>query len=246
MNRLFNAILYYSRIPTPKWVECTPQTLSESLRYFPLVGLIVGTLGFGGYYLASLALPHNIAVIVAMIVMTLSTGALHEDGLADLCDGFGGGYGREAILRIMKDSHIGTYGVIGLIVTLFLRYSLLCEVDSLSMPYVMILAQGASRFGSVAVVRTTSYARVEPSKSSHSALGLSAVGVGVAMLLSIAPLLLLGWQFALIYTLTMALVVALFRGYIVRCIGGFTGDTLGALQQILEIIFYIIFLIWLV
>ncbi len=211
--------------------------------YFPLVGLIVGSLGFGGYYLASLYLSQNIAIITAMIVMILATGALHEDGLADFCDGFGGGYGKEAILRIMKDSHIGTYGVIALIITLLLRYSLLCEVDLRWMPYVMILAQGASRFGSVIVVRTASYARVEPSKSSHSALGLSMGGFVVAMIFALAPLVAIGWQFALIYVVLMSAVVALFRGYIVSKIDGFTGDTLGALQQILEILFYITFII---
>ncbi len=244
MNRLFNAILYYSRIPTPRWVECTPQTLSESLRYFPLVGLIVGGLGFVAYYGVSMFLPHYRAIVVAMVAMMLSTGALLEDGFADFCDGFGGGYGKEAILRIMKDSHIGTYGVIGVVVTLFLRYSLLCEVNSYWMPYVMILAQGASRFGSVAIVRTATYAREEPSKSSHSALGITMTGVAVAMIFSLFPLVILGWEFALLYIVLMSVTVALFRAYIVRCIGGFTGDTLGALQQILETLFYVIFIVW--
>ncbi len=242
MDRFFNAILFYSRLPAPRGVKCSPDILSQSLRYFPLIGLIVGALGFGGFWAASLILPHNLSVIIAMVVMILSTGALHEDGFADSCDGFGGGYGREAILRIMKDSHIGTYGVIGLILVLLLRYSLLCQVSFEQMAYVMILAQGASRFGSVVMTRTSKYARIEPSKSSHSALGISFTGVMIAMLFSLLPLALMGWLFALIYIGVSALIFLLFRYYIHSQIGGFTGDTLGALQQISEVTFYITFL----
>lgn len=242
MDRFFNAILFYSRLPAPKGVNCAPEILSESLRYFPLVGLIVGALGFGGYYLSSLFLPHNISVVAAMVVMVLSTGALHEDGFADFCDGFGGGYGKESILRIMKDSHIGTYGVIGLIFSLLVRYVLLCEIDPTWMVYAIILAQGASRFGSLFMVRTSTYARVEPSKSSHSALGLSLGGFVVGMLISLVPLVLLGAHFVVAYTAAMMVVTLLFRRYIYSQIEGFTGDTLGALQQILEVLFYILFI----
>ncbi len=243
MNRLYNAILFYSRLPVPRGVECRAEILSQSLRYFPLVGLVVGLIGFGAYWLAGQVMPHNISVIASMVAMILTTGALHEDGFADMCDGFGGGYDRDSILRIMKDSHIGTYGVIGLILMLFTRYTLLCSFDQESMAVVIILAQGASRFAPVAMIRLSSYARSEPSKSSHSAMGINMGGVVVAMLFSLLPLSLLGWRIAVCYILLMSIIFILFRRYIHRHIGGFTGDTLGALQQIGEVVFYVTLLL---
>ncbi len=242
MNRLYNAILFYTRLPVPKGVKCDSETLSQSLRYFPLIGIIVGVIGYGGYWLASMILPHNISVIAAMVAMILTTGALHEDGFADFCDGFGGGYTKESILRIMKDSHIGTYGVIGLIMMLLTRYTMLCAFDGESMAVVIILAQGASRFAPVAMTHLSTYARNEPSKSSHSALGIKMSGVVVAMIFALLPLVIVGWKVAICYILVMSIIFTLFRRYIYRHIEGFTGDTLGALQQIGEVVFYTILL----
>ncbi len=194
MNRLYNAMLFYSRLPVPRSVKCAPEILSQSLRYFPLIGIIVGVIGACAYSLSSLILPHTISIIAAMAAMILTTGALHEDGFADFCDGFGGGYDKESILRIMKDSHIGTYGVIGLIFMIIARYILLSSFDQESMAAVIIVAQAASRFAPVVMTKISTYARTEPSKSSHSALGLETSGVVIAMLFSFVPLILLGWK----------------------------------------------------
>ncbi|MFI3320821.1 MAG: adenosylcobinamide-GDP ribazoletransferase [Rikenellaceae bacterium] len=241
MNLLFNAFLCYSRLPAPRGVRCTPESMSQSIMFFPLVGLIVGGVGLGVYMLATTLLPHNIAIIISMVAMMLTTGAFHEDGFADFCDGFGGGYDKASILRIMKDSHIGTYGVLGLIMVLIARYTLLCEIPMQRLLWVLIVAQGASRVAPVVMVRTSQYARSEPSKSSYSKCGVTMVGVVVAMLFGLLPLALLGWQFALIYIGVMSLVFLLFRGYIYRHIEGYTGDTLGALQVIGELMFYALF-----
>ncbi|MFR9524107.1 MAG: adenosylcobinamide-GDP ribazoletransferase [Rikenellaceae bacterium] len=238
MNTFFNAMLYYSRVPIPFKVNCTSEILSRALKYLPLVGLIVGALGCGAFYLSSLFLSYQTALVVAIITMVLSTGAFHEDGFADFCDGFGGGYGKEAILRIMKDSHIGCYGVIGLILVFMLRY---CLLDSFAADYllcVLIVSQAASRFAPVLMVHTSTYARVEQSKASQSALGISWMGVVVAALFGLLPLFVFGWGFALSYLAVLAVLFVAFRAYLYRQIGGFTGDTLGALQIIGEILFY--------
>ncbi|MFI3264407.1 MAG: adenosylcobinamide-GDP ribazoletransferase [Rikenellaceae bacterium] len=242
MNTLFNSLLYYSRIPIPFKVKCNSEILSRALRFLPLVGLIVGAIGYLAFYLASLFLPHSVAIIATIIAMVLSTGALHEDGFADFCDGFGGGYDKEAVLRIMKDSCIGCYGVIGLILIFMLRYSLLSSFDSKDLMMVVILSQGASRLAPVFMVRTSSYARVENAKSSQSALGISNWGVVVAMIFALTPLFLIGWCFSLAYVFIVGVVFLLFRAYLHRRIGGFTGDTLGALQIICEILFYVTFI----
>ncbi len=243
MNTLFNAILYYSRIPIPFKVEYRADILSRALMYLPLVGLLVGAIGYGAFWASSLVLAPQTAVIVAMVAMVLSTGALHEDGFADMCDGFGGGYSKEAILRIMKDSHIGCYGVIGLILVFMLRYSLLCSFGGADMAMVMIISQGASRFAPVVMVRTSEYARVEESKSSQSALGISNVGLFVAGVVGVLPAILFGWMFLIGYIFVILLVFLTFRAYLYRHIGGFTGDTLGALQIICELLFYVVLLV---
>lgn len=240
MNTILNAILYYSRIPVPFKIESTPEILSRALKYLPLVGLIVGAIGYGAFWGASLFLAHQTAVIVAIVTMVLSTGAFHEDGFADFCDGFGGGYGKEAILRIMKDSHIGCYGVIGLILVFMLRYSLLASFDSSEMAMVLIVSQGASRFTPVLMVRCSTYARLEASKSSQSALGISNSGLFIAAIIGLLPIIVFGWISLLGWLLTTLFTFVMFKAYIHRNIGGFTGDTLGALQIINELLFYLV------
>ncbi len=243
MNTLFNALLYYSRIPIPIKVNYTPEIMSRALKYLPLVGLIVGGCGWFTFWISTYFLNQEVATIFAIFTMVLATGALHEDGFADFCDGFGGGYTKEAILRIMKDSHIGCYGAIGLVAIFMSRYTLLTSLEmGIEVTQVMILAQGASRFAPVVMVRTSTYARTENSKTPQSALGISMWGVVTAMIIAFAPLAMIGWQFALSYIFVASINFVLFRGYLQRHIGGFTGDTLGALQIIGEILFYVTFL----
>ncbi|MFR9504286.1 MAG: adenosylcobinamide-GDP ribazoletransferase [Rikenellaceae bacterium] len=239
MNTLFNALLYYSRVPIPFKVRCDQDILSRALRYLPLVGLIVGAIGWSTFWVASLLLEHQVAILMAIVAMVLSTGAFHEDGFADFCDGFGGGYGKEAILRIMKDSHIGCYGVIGLILVFMLRFMLLSSFEGVSMVLIFVVSQGASRFAPVMMVRSSTYARIEDSKASQSSLGISAGGVAIAALFALVPLLSLGWLFTVVYIAVMLLAFLLFRAYLHSKIEGFTGDTLGALQIICEILFYV-------
>ncbi|MFI3327975.1 MAG: adenosylcobinamide-GDP ribazoletransferase [Rikenellaceae bacterium] len=242
MNTLLNAILLYSRIPVPFRVKCSDEALSRAIMFFPLIGAIVGTIGWGAYWVANylFGVP-SISVVVAIFAMTLSTGALHEDGFADFCDGFGGGYGKEAILRIMKDSFIGCYGVMGLIGIFLLRYTMLSSIagSNANMLLVFIAAQSASRFGSVAMIGSSSYAREENSRSAHSALGVSFWRIVVAFCFGFATsFIALGWQFTALYFCVATIAFLLFRWYTNRHIGGFTGDTLGALQVTSELLFY--------
>ncbi|MFI3322123.1 MAG: adenosylcobinamide-GDP ribazoletransferase [Rikenellaceae bacterium] len=238
INLIFNAFLYYSRIKVPKNITCNDETLSRSLRYFPLVGMVVGVIGALIYYCSSLGFSHNISVIMAIISMVLSTGALHEDGLADFCDGFGGGYTKEAILRIMKDSFIGAYGVISLILMFILKFSFLTQLPIGQFIPLLILAQGSSRFFSVLMVRLSTYSRKEKAKAQHSALGISNGGVILGFLIAFAPLFIYNWRLAIAYLIVVFPLFFIFKYYIEKQIGGYTGDILGAMQQFSELIFY--------
>lgn len=239
---LGNAMLYYTRIPMPKNIQCNAENLSKAFRYFPLIGGIVGGVGAIAYSCANLFLSPDISVVFAMIAMVLTTGCLHEDGLADFCDGFGAGRDKDAILRIMKDSHIGTYGVVALILLFILKYSLLTEVWSFDMIWILILGQAASRFAPVLMVRVSRYARSENSKSMHTTLGVDTTSMIIATITAYAPLLILGWKLTLVYIVANLILFTLFKIYIHKRIGGFTGDTLGALQQLSELLFYSVYL----
>lgn len=240
LNILFNALLFYSRIRVPKSVVCNQETLSQAFRYFPLVGLIVGGIGVGVLWLCSFALPLNVAVVMAMIAMMLTTGAFHEDGLADFADGFGAGRDKEGILRIMKDSHIGTYGVLALALALLLKFTLMSSLGDLQTTIIAIVAaQGASRFIAVTLLSSTPYVSSAKSKATHATLGVKWGNVVVAALFGILPTILLGCQILVAYFAVALIAMLIFRGYIIRKIGGCTGDTLGAMQQIAELLFYI-------
>jgi adenosylcobinamide-GDP ribazoletransferase len=113
LEYFFGAVRFFTRLPVPAWVGHSAETLNHSARYFTLVGLIVGLHRRAGL---SCSLPSSsrstLAVLLSMATTLLVTGAFHEDGWADMVDGFGGGWTRERTLEIMKDSRIGSYGAI--------------------------------------------------------------------------------------------------------------------------------------
>src|SRR6187551_2582742 len=131
LHIFFTALMFYTRIPCPKNIDHNPDYLNKASRYFPLIGWIVGGICFGTYYLSSLVFSVEIALILSIIAGILTTGAFHEDGFADVCDGFGGGWTKEKILLIMKDSAIGAYGAIGLVLLFLLKFQVLYNLVSL-------------------------------------------------------------------------------------------------------------------
>jgi adenosylcobinamide-GDP ribazoletransferase len=240
------AIMFYSRIPLPKKNSMfSDEILHQSIRYFPLIGIIVGCMGGGVFWLSSLILPFQIAVILSMVATILLTGAFHEDGFADFCDGFGGGYTKERILAIMKDSSIGTYGAIGLLMMLFSKYLCLSNMKPIDLPLVLIAAHAFSRFLPVCLINTSTYARIEgPSKSKAIGQKGTLFSFCVALLFSVLALAFIPWKAVLLIAVLSLLLFVFFRWYVTRRLGGYTGDVLGALQQLSEIMFYLGFLIF--
>ena len=130
-DRIWAAFIFFTRLPFWRLHEPSKDSYNAVVEYWPLTGWLTGGLMAASLWVSSLYLPYMLAVLLAIMVRLLITGALHEDGLADFLDGFGGGgSNRERILTIMKDSHIGTYGVIGLII-----YELLLAASLFSMPH---------------------------------------------------------------------------------------------------------------
>lgn len=237
---LCTALAYYSRIPLYKYCDFCPTVLKKANRYFPLVGWIVGGVAAIVYLASDVVLTKSIAVLLSMISTIVLTGAFHEDGLADSVDGFGGGHAKEKILEIMKDSRIGTFGALALISVLALKFLFLYEIDSVVLPFVLIAGHSTSRFVTAIFLYTHKYARVNDatSKSGDVSQEMSLAELGIAGVFGLLPLLLLDVKYFL--AIIPMLIIRQVIGYnLNKKIGGFTGDTLGATQQITELAFYI-------
>lgn len=242
LNIFLHALQYYTRFPVPFKVNFSEGNLSKSLRYFPLIGALVGGTGSLALYLSGLLLPHVIGLLFAISAILLTTGAMHEDGLSDFLDGFGGGNSKEDILRIMKESSIGVFGTIGLIITILTKISCLYLIPEDYLISVLISANVSSRLWPIILVNTSTYAREGLSKASYTRKKPDRTTILIATITALAPLLYFKWHFSLLYLILSILFFSAYRGYLTRRLSGFTGDTLGALQLINELLFYITFL----
>jgi adenosylcobinamide-GDP ribazoletransferase len=234
-------------VPLPVVVPATPHRLAASLRYLPLVGLAVGAVGATALLLAGDALPAGPAVLLSIAATIALTGALHEDGLADTLDGLGGA-GPDQALAIMRDSRLGTYGALGLGLTVASKASALAAMPLGLAAAALVAGHAVSRLSSLAVVATSRYAR-PAGTAGFTAAGISRRGFGfatattAAALLAIAPATGPG---ALVTGLAgLAAGHLLARALFERRLGGYTGDCLGATQQLSEAGFYLGILAWL-
>jgi adenosylcobinamide-GDP ribazoletransferase len=240
----FTAIMFYTRIPVPKFTGYSEENLNKATRYFPLVGIIVGAITALLFYLLQFILPKELAVLLSMAASIFITGAFHEDGFADFCDGFGGGYTKEKILEIMKDSRIGTYGTIGLIMMLAIKFLSLTNIETAQIPIVLISAHAFSRVFPILMIYTSSYSRMDAtSKTKPIGKKSNLLSLIIAVLFGIGLLFFIHWIAVLIIIIFCNIVFLIFRNYVIRKLGGYTGDVLGAIQQISEICFYLMYII---
>lgn len=250
LHIFLTAVMFYTRIPCPSWIDHSEEILNKATIYFPLIGWIVGGFGALVYWLAAFILPSEIAILLSMIATILMTGAFHEDGFGDVCDGFGGGWTKEKILTIMKDSRMGAYGVIGLIAILGLKFLALKGFLLGFSPIVpMLVAHPLSRVVAVWMIFTMDYAREndDDGKAKPVAKKLAFSEFIIAALFGLIPL-----SIFIIFeknALLILLIVPLFivkkylEYYFKKWIGGYTGDCLGATQQVAEVVIYLTLLI---
>ena len=246
----FTALQFYTRIPAPKWVVYQPENLSLATKYLPVVGWIVGSISgliwIAGAYLTDM----HIGLLFSMIASIFTTGAFHEDGFADVCDGFGGGWTKEKILEIMKDSRVGTYGSVGLILILATKFyllqylSVLLNKDFSALVIILISTHAISRFMPILVIYTQSYSReTNDSKAKPVAQKIDVSIVIAAATFAIIPLLILAYfsnQILIFLSIAFLLLITFFLSrYFKKWIGGYTGDCLGAVQQVCEVGFYL-------
>lgn len=232
--------MFYTRLPVPQWVGYEERFQQQSIRYLPLIGWLVG--GWGGlvYWFAYLIWPQPIAILLSMMATVLLTGALHEDGLADACDGFGGGWSKSQILDIMKDSRLGLFGTVGIGFVLALKFFTLIHLPPHIIPWSLVGGHSISRFMALTLMSTHDYVRYdETSKAKDMTQKLSSLNFGVASFFGILPVvILIPWGWTLIFPLY--LVKVCLGRYFQHRLGGYTGDCLGATQQVIEVSFYLL------
>lgn len=239
---MFTALMFYTRIPMPKGVSIaySDEILNKSTKYFPFIGWIIGTIGAVSYVFFELLFNHEIAIALSMTTTILATGAFHEDGFADICDGFGGGWNKEKILEIMKDSRLGTYGTIGLVSMLAIKFLSLSHINPARIPYILLCGHSISRLTAASMIVFSQYSRSDlTSKVKPIGKKLFIPEFLIAILFGLLPLLLLGSITFYAFLFLSVAIVFYFKWYFEKWIDGYTGDCLGAIQQITEVCFYL-------
>ena len=252
----FTAMMFLTRLPVPRFTDHSPEYLERSVKYFPLVGWIIGAISGLTFLLFNKYISEDIAIVASIVAGILATGAFHEDGFADVCDAFGGGWTKEKILMIMKDSRLGSYGVIGMIAILCCKFLLLKELPkftpnllspSINIFYnyryfiiTIIAAHAVSRLMPVLVMCFYDYV-TDPDGSKSKPVASrkpSVIDLSVAIIAAGIPFIFTSWQFLLAVAPAIWIAFSLAK-YFKKWIGGYTGDCLGAIQQVSELTFYL-------
>lgn len=238
--RILAALIFFTRLPFWRLAEVPAEYFKNIVSFWALVGWLTAGLSVIVLYAASLVLPLGVAVLLAIIARLLVTGCLHEDGLADFFDGFGGGTSKIMILSIMKDSHIGSYGVIGLISYFGLFYTLLSNLPLELAGCAILAGDPYSKGVAGMVINRLPYARKEEESKSKTVYSRMTAREYIFTLLG--GLLPLYWLPKAEYLLAAILPVItwyMLTSFMKRKIQGYTGDCCGALFLLNELSFYL-------
>ena len=248
LRALAAAFTFMTRFPLGRFASHDSNDLDASAAYFPAVGVVVGAMGALVYTLARTLWPTSVAVLLSMIATVYFTGGFHEDALADTLDGFGGGRTPARVLEIMKDSRVGSYALVGVALLLALKFATLfsiAESGATTVGRALVAAHVLARWSSAPLMATYSYVRPESTNVRPSAGGAFSRGItlprafAATLIAAVAVVVALGPTRAIV-TAAVALLVTIVSGlWFKRRIGGITGDTLGAANQIVEIAVYL-------
>ncbi len=241
------SFIFFTRLPFWRLYQPPKEAYATVVEHWPLTGWLTGGFMAATLFGACHILPYPVAVILAIIVRLFLTGALHEDGLADFFDGFGGGTDRQRILTIMKDSHIGTYGVLALIFYFLLLWGILVSLPPMTAVFAILAADPLAKMFSAQIVNFMPYARREEEAKNKTVYRpislLSTFSLALQGLLPSLPLILFTdttWWLAVIAPI---LIVAFLFLLIWRKLQGYTGDCCGAICLLAELSFYFVLLL---
>jgi adenosylcobinamide-GDP ribazoletransferase len=243
-DRIWAALIFFTRLPFWRLHQPPKACYETVVEHWPLVGWLTGGVMAATLYGASMVLPYQVAVLVAIAMRLLLTGALHEDGLADFLDGFGGGgNNRQRILDIMKDSHIGTYGVIGLVLYLLLLFFCLSSMSPEMAALAILAADPYAKMLTAQLVSMMPYARREEEAKAKVIYRKITLVSGVSLAVQgLLPIGLFVWYMGIAWE-TMIFIPALVMYFLYlliwRRLHGYTGDCCGAVCLMVELSVYL-------
>lgn len=244
-DRIWAAFIFFTRLPFWRLHQPPKECYQTVVEHWPLTGWLTGGVMAATIYFGSMCLPYLVAILLAIVVRLLITGALHEDGLADFLDGFGGeGSDRERILTIMKDSHIGTYGVIGLILYELLLVGTLFSLTPKMAALTVMAASPYSKMVTAQLIMMMPYARREEEAKAKTVYRKMDWRAGVSLAIQgLLPMVAFLWLTKVSWELVIfipCLVMYFLYLLIWNRIRGYTGDCCGAVSLLVELTVYLV------
>ena len=244
-DRIWAAFIFFTRLPFWRLHEPSKDSYKSVVEYWPLTGWLTGGAMAATLYFGSLVLPYAVAILLAIAVRLLITGALHEDGLADFLDGFGGGGSdRERILTIMKDSHIGTYGVVGLLLYHLLLFATLLSLSPIMATLTILAATPYARMVTAELILMMPYARREEEAKNKTIYRKFSAWAGIGLAIQgLLPMGLYLWYTELSWEMIIfipCLVMYFLYLLIWNKLRGYTGDCCGAVCLLVELTVYLV------
>ena len=244
-DRVWAALIFFTRLPFWRLHEPPKECYRTVVEHWPLAGWLTGGLMAATLYFGSMVFPYAIAVLLAIVIRLLVTGALHEDGLADFLDGFGGGGNdRNRILTIMKDSHIGTYGVIGLIMYVLLLGSVLYSLTPLMAALTILAADPYAKMVTAQLITMMPYARTEEEAKNKTVYRRMQWPAAISLTVQgLLPMIAYIWWTGIQWELLIfipCLVMYLLYLLIWNRLRGYTGDCCGAVCLLVELTVYLV------
>jgi adenosylcobinamide-GDP ribazoletransferase len=240
-NSFLVAVQFMTRLPVSQGIQYSPDALAKSVIFFPAIGLLVGAGGAALYLLLSPHVGQDVVVVLILIYLVTVTGGIHEDALGDAADGFGGGWEKDRVLAIMRDSRIGSFGTIAITLGLLARFVFLTNLAPGKFVVFLIAGQVLGRWTALPLAFFLPSARDnEAGQGKLIARRITVLSFGAGTILALAIVAIALRAAALRASLTAVMIVAISGFYYWRRIGGITGDCLGATNQLTEIAIYLI------
>ena len=234
----FGAVAFLTRLPVPQKMQCEPDALSNAAVFFPLVGLLVSAGAIILNHVFSRFVPRDVVLVVVLVFLVAITGGFHEDALADAADGFGGGWGKDQILSIMRDSRVGSFGALAIALALLARFVFLSSIPPGRFDHYLVAGQVACRWTALPLAFFLPPAREQSGQGGRVARKITSFTLVAGTLLT-AGIVGIALGVAAFWVMLAAVVITGATGaYYRQRLGGITGDCLGATNQIAEVAIY--------
>lgn len=238
VHSFVGAVAFMTRLPVPRATRGLPDELSSAAVSFPIVGLLIAAGAILLNHVLSRFVPHEVMVVIVLVYLVVITGGLHEDALADAADGFGGGWGKEQILNIMRDSRVGSFGALATTLALLVRFLFLANIPPQNLDRYLVAGQVTCRWTALPLAFFLPPAREQGGQGARVAGKISIFSLLTGTLMTLVILAVSLGVRALWAGLAAVVVTAVSGAYYLRRIGGVTGDCLGATNQLTEVVIY--------